>query len=391
MKLKFGGGYQHQGINVLQGIATNGFFVFEPFPITDAFASFLTGQPVVFLQGIGEFFARNSRQQRQRVCAGYVQSHLAIHHQCRTALRTARTVLPKYTTGFRYLSRESKSLVMPNAPTGLLYPGDPGVPAGLIPTDMKAFAPRFGIAWDPDSHGNLLITSSYGMFYEPYYTGQGGPLQAPISAPPFLGTPQISLPDFADPFNGNPPMPGTFSPDLTNLTLSPTLTLPYTQDWDLNLQRSFGSDWLFEIGYVGTKGTHLPRFIEANPAVFVPGYVNGQPISNSSNADQRRLYSGCTLADSPSACKFSSTGEIAGIANSAYNALEVVAAQAPGPRSVFPAVVHLVEGHRRCLIAQHHGIGGHSGCRRKRSCPGSVQPRSRARAFVVRCAQSICW
>ena len=90
----------------------------------------------------------------------------------------------------------------------------------------------------------------------------------------------------------------------------------------MNLQHSFGSDWLFEIGYVGTKGTRLPRFIEANPAVFVPGTVDGQPISNSSNADQRRLYSGCTLADPPSSCQYSSTGEIAGIANSSYNALE---------------------------------------------------------------------
>ena len=90
----------------------------------------------------------------------------------------------------------------------------------------------------------------------------------------------------------------------------------------MNLQQSFGTDWLFEIGYVGTKGTRLPRFIEANPAVFVPGTADGQPISNSSNADQRRLYSGCTLADSPSSCQFSSTGEIAGIANSSYNALE---------------------------------------------------------------------
>jgi hypothetical protein len=215
-----------------------------------------------------------------------------------------------------------KSTVMPTAPVGLLYPGDSGVPAGLIPTDYKAFAPRVGIAWDPSSDGKTLVTAAYGIFYEPYYTGQGGPLQAPISAPPYLGTPQVSLPNFADPFNGNPPAPGTFTHPLTNLTLAPTLTLPYTQDWDLNLQQSFANDWLFEIGYVGTKGTRLPRFIEANPAVFVPGTVDGQPISNSSNADQRRLYSGCTLADSPSSCQYSSTGEIAGIANSSYNALE---------------------------------------------------------------------
>jgi hypothetical protein len=321
-ELKFGGGYQRQEINVLQGIATNGFFVFSPFPITDAFASFLTGQPVVFLQGIGDF----SRGIRGNNGNGYVQdtykvtSHFTINAGLRYELPEPYTEIHQRQSLFE---PGKKSKVLPNAPVGLLYPGDPGVPAGLIPTDRKAFAPRLGVAWDPSRNGKLLVTAAYGIFYEPYYTGQGGPLQAPISAPPYLGTPQVSLPDFADPFNGNPPAPGTFSTPLTNLTLSPSLTLPYTQDWDLNLQRSFGSDWLFEMGYVGTKGTRLPRFIEANPAVFVPGYVDGQPISNSSNADQRRLYSGCTLDDSPSSCQFSSTGEIAGIANSAYNAMEV--------------------------------------------------------------------
>jgi hypothetical protein len=60
----------------------------------------------------------------------------------------------------------------------------------------------------------------------------------------------------------------------------------------------------------------LPRFIEGNPAVFVPGQ------STTTNADQRRLYSGCTLAQ-PSPCNFSSVGLIAGIANSNYNALEM--------------------------------------------------------------------
>ena len=40
-EFKFGGGYQHLHVNVLQGIATNGFFVFVPFPVVpDAFASF---------------------------------------------------------------------------------------------------------------------------------------------------------------------------------------------------------------------------------------------------------------------------------------------------------------------------------------------------------------
>jgi len=320
-ELKFGGGYQHQRINVQQGIATNGFFVFVPFPVTDAFASFLTGQPVVFLQGIGDF----SRGIRGKSANLYVQdtykvtSRFTINAGLRYELPEPYTEIHNRQTLFE---PGKKSQILANAPVGLLYPGDKGVPAGLIATDKKAFAPRIGIAWQPGSGSNWLLTSAYGLFYEPYYTGQGGPLQSPISAPPYLGTPQVSLPNFADPFNGNPPAAGTFSTPLTNLTLSPTLTLPYAQDWDMNLQRSFGSNWIVEVGYVGTKGTHLPRFIEANPAVFVPGTANGQPLSNSSNADQRRLYSGCTLADSPSTCQFSSTGEIAGIANSAYNAME---------------------------------------------------------------------
>ena len=230
---------------------------------------------------------------------------------------------------------------MPNAPTGLLYPGDPGIPAGLIDMDKTAFAPRVGIAYDVFGDGKTLITSAYGIFYEPYYTGQGGPLQAPISAPPYLATPQVSLPNFADPYNGNPPIPGAFSTPLTNLTLAPNMTLPYSQEWNLNLQHSFGRDFLFEIGYVGTKGTHLPRFIEGNPAVFVPGYGNGAALTG--NANQRRLYSECTLADSPSSCIFSSMGEIASIANSSYNALEMSLQKRFSHGVSFLGVLHVVE------------------------------------------------
>jgi hypothetical protein len=91
----------------------------------------------------------------------------------------------------------------------------------------------------------------------------------------------------------------------------------------MNIQRSFGSDLLFEVGYVGTKGTKLPRFIEGNPTVYIHGFdASGQPLSTSGNADQRRIHSGCTLADPPSSCIYSSTGLIAGIANSSYSALE---------------------------------------------------------------------
>jgi hypothetical protein len=199
----------------------------------------------------------------------------------------------------------------------LLYPGDPGVPAGLIPTFNKAFAPRVGLAWDPTGDGRWLVSAAYGIFFEPYYTGQGGPIQDAISAPPYLATPQVSFPqDFANPFTNQPsPINGGFSTPMTLLVLNPKLSLPYAQDWHLTVQKSFGADWLYEIGYVGTTGTKLPRFIEGNPTIYIPGQ------STADNVNQRRLYSGCTLTQ-PDNCNFASVGEIAGIANSSYNALQ---------------------------------------------------------------------
>jgi len=102
------------------------------------------------------------------------------------------------------------------------------------------------------------------------------------------------------------------------LTLDPKLQLPYAQDWNLNIEHAFGNDWLLQIGYVGTKGTKLPRFIEANPTVY-DSSLSYQDNLNFS--DQRRLFSGCTVQQ-PSPCTFSSVGEISGIANSSYNALQ---------------------------------------------------------------------
>ena len=313
-QLKFGGGYQYDQINVTQGIATNGFFVFSTFPISNSFASFLFGQPVFFLQGGGDF----TRGLRGHAFNLYMQdtwrvtSRLTINYGLRYEVPSPYTEV--HNRQNLWIPGQ-QSTVFPTAPAGLLYSGDKGVPRGLIPTEWNGFAPRVGLAWDVTGQGRWLVTSAYGIFYDPYYTGQGGPLQTPISAPPYLQTPQISVPNFADPYNGQNPFNGSFAQPMTLLTLNPNLRLPYAQDWNLNVQRAFGNDWLLEVGYIGTKGTKLPRFIEANPAVYIPG------ASTQNNADQRRLFSGCTITGT-APCTYSSVGEIAGIANSTYNAMQ---------------------------------------------------------------------
>jgi hypothetical protein len=336
-EFKFGGGYRRDQINALQGIATNGFFVFEGIPsyedfiYNDGFANFLSGNPVVFLQGGGDF----SREIRDRAIDAYAQdnykatSHLTLNLGLRYELPFPATENKNRVNLF---VPGAQSQVIPTAPPGLLYPGDPGVPAGLIPTQKNAFAPRVGFAWNPRGDAKTVVSAAYGIFYEPFYNGEGGPLQDPVSAPPFLKTQQISFPvnSFAYPFYTPDPFAQAFPEPMTLLVVARNLHLPYAQDWNLNVQRSLGADWLLQIGYVGTTGVRLPRFIEGNPPVFIPGVdttspgcsvASPCPISTENNVNQRRLYSGCTLAN-PNNCIYSSVGEIASLANSSYNALE---------------------------------------------------------------------
>src|ERR1700690_4266515 len=330
---KFGGGLRLDQINALQGIATNGFFVFAPFPYSDGFASFLSGEPVVFLQGGGNF----DRHIRDRAVNLFAQdtykvtSRLTLNYGLRYELPFPSTETNNEVNLF---VPGAQSKVIPGAPAGLLYPGDPGVPAGLIPSQKTAFAPRVGLAWDPFGNAKTVISSGYGIFSEPYYTGEGGPLQDPISAPPYLKTLQLGfgqIQSFGDPYTTSTPFANPFPEPMTLLVVSKNLHLPYAQDWNLNVQHSFGADWLLQVGYVGTTGVRLPRFIEGNPATYIPGVDTTSPgcsvanpcaISTENNVNQRRLYSGCTLASSPSSCVYGSVGEIASIANSSYNALE---------------------------------------------------------------------
>ena len=337
-EMKFGGGYRRDQINALQGIATNGFFVFagipsfENFLFNDGFANYLSGNPVVFLQGGGNF----AREIRDRALDAYgqdtfkVNSHLTVNLGLRWELPFPSTENHNEVNLF---VPGAQSTALPNAPAGLLYPGDHGVPRGLIPTQKTAFAPRVGVAWDPIGDSKTVISAAYGIFFEPYYTGEGGPLQDPVSSPPYLKTLQLSFPinSFANPFFAPDPFGVPFPEPMTLLVVSRNLHLPYAQDWNLNIQRSFGADWIAQVGYVGTTGVKLPRFIEGDPAVYYPGVDTTSagcappaqpcPISTENNVNQRRLYSGCTLAN-PNNCVYGSVGEMASIANSSYNALE---------------------------------------------------------------------
>ena len=323
--LKFGGEYRWNAVDGEQGIASNGFFVFAPFPMSQAFANFLIGAPVVFFQAGGDW----PRGLRNYELAAYAQDEYRISSRLTLSLGLRYQVDSPYTEIQNRLAAfvpGQKSQIQPNAPVGLLYPGDPGISDGLVPVYKKGFGPRVGFSWDPTGAGLMSVRASYGMYYEGMANGQGGILQAPISAPPYLQARQVGNiflsafgipgPTFADPFQGNsnPFPPNSFPVPITHLTLANDLKPPYVQNWNLSLQRELPRKFLLEARYVGTKGTRLPRFIEANPSIYIPG------VSNPSNIDRNRIYAGCH--DDTGPCDFGSIGLISGSANSNYHAMQ---------------------------------------------------------------------
>lgn len=323
--LKFGGEYRRNLVDSEQGIASNGFFVFAGFPFSNPIANLLSGAPVVFFQAGGEL----PRGLRNHDLALYVQdeykvsSRLTLNAGLRYQVNTPYTEVENRLAAFR---PGQKSRVIPSAPTGLLYPGDEGVPAGLIPVYKRGFSPRLGFAWDPTGQGQMSVRASYGIYFESVVNGQGGILQAPISSPPYLQARQVQGlflsafgipgPSFADPFSGisDPFPPGNFPVPLTHLTVDNDLLPPYIQNWNLSLQREFVRKYLVDLRYVGTKGTRLPRFVEGNPPIFIPGQ------STADNIDRRRIHAGCRGATGP--CDFASVGLISGSTNSTYHAMQ---------------------------------------------------------------------
>ena len=85
---------------------------------------------------------------------------------------------------------------------------------------------------------------------------------------------------------------------------------PYSQNWNVSIQRSLLDRYLVEVRYVGAAGSRLPRNVEANPAVYGPG-------ATAQNADRRRIYANCP-ADGGT-CDFSTIAMLRNITSSNFN------------------------------------------------------------------------
>jgi len=172
-----------------------------------------------------------------------------------------------------------QSQKFPAAPSGLVYPGDPGVPRGVVPTDKNNLAPRIAVVWDPTGRGRTSVRAAWGLFYDAL-AGQGDFFQSGVLSPPFTPLVELNRPTpitLANPLAAVAGGPTLFPPNLTIIGWGTDFQSPSAQHYNLTVQHQLAENLGFEAGYVGSRGRHLPIFIEINPGVFSPGQTAPGP------------------------------------------------------------------------------------------------------------------
>lgn len=127
-------------------------------------------------------------------------------------------------------------------------------PQGLIRSDRNNVAPRVGIAWRPSQKRRTIVRLGYSVFYDASIFNRIA--QRLVYQPPFATTATFNTSPaarltLAEPFRG--PQTQTI---LNSFAVTPDYRTPYAQTWSLNIQQEVRG-YVFEIGYLGTKGTAL--------------------------------------------------------------------------------------------------------------------------------------
>ena len=147
----------------------------------------------------------------------------------------------------------------------------------LVQSDTNNFAPRIGFAyrWREDT----VFRGGFGLFYANTMNTGGGefmetnpPSHVKTQIDTDRITPTISLQagqgaGALAPENSPPLVPGSFEIDAP---------WPVAIQWNFNIQKQLPNNTLFEIGYFGTKGTHIIRRYNLNYALPGPGSPNSR-------------------------------------------------------------------------------------------------------------------
>ena len=318
----FGGGIYQQRLNYFSAVNANGTATFGSQNTGLILGDVMMGLPSTFAQGtVYGFYTR------QFYDSLYVQDNWKITPRLTLnyGLRWEPYLSPYNSRGENEVFSPTAyaagvhSTVFTNAPAGLFFPGDAQYTSGTYShnyyngPDWNKWYPRLGLAWDPEGKGRMTIRAAYGMFGDraQMLAGTAGYFDAP-----FGNQASISGANMSNPFAGlgGNPFPaisqivgiGVYASNAPFILNGNYITSPlsnfhpvYMNQWNLNVQRQVGKDWLLTANYIGNNTIHMISGENINPAVFMglgactlqtaAGPVNYPVCSTTANQQNRRV------------------------------------------------------------------------------------------------------
>jgi len=304
--VKFGGEFRYLQVNERNLADVNGAFSFDGTVTGDgstpdqSFADYLIGAP----SGNSGYTqaALQLLDSRTRYGGAYVQDSWKATPNLTLNLGLRWEVsMPWYDTQGKIQTwvKGEQSTVFPLSPTGLVYPGDPGIPKTLAPTRYNNFGPRIGLAYSPSFSDGILgkvfggpgktsIRAAYGIYYTSvedlnlFFEVADAPFGLFWTSPgpvefdePFRNRVDGTIGQEGQRFPFIPPTPGSPSNATRSFAIYEPMSffpgydihnrLPYAEHFNLSIQRQLSRSTVLTLAYVGTEGHRLIEQEDVNP------------------------------------------------------------------------------------------------------------------------------